>query len=96
VVAAGNAPVRLDPVGEGSLTEFLLGAVEVAEVTRIQPLHKGRGLDIEDPYRRKASIHRRSADAVAQNVDRLVAALGSLATAEPVAVAGGEASTPPA
>ena len=95
-VAAGNAPVRLDAVGTGTLTAFLLGAVEAAEVSRIQPLGNGHGLDIEDPYRRKASVYRRSADAVAQNVDRLLAALGSLAAPEPVAVAAGEAASPPA
>lgn len=95
-VAAGSAHVRLGPVGDGTLTEFLLSAVEAAQVCRIQPLQKGHGLDIEDPYRRKASVHRRSADAVAQNVDRLLAALGSLAAAAPDAAATGEAGSVPA
>lgn len=94
-VAADEASVRPDPIGDGTLAEFLRSAVEAAGVCRIQPLGRGHGFDIEDPFRRKTVIYRRSADAVAQNVDRMLAALGSLAR-QPVGVAAGEATRPPA
>lgn len=94
-LAAGTAPVRPDAIGAATLTESLLNAVAAADVSRDPSLHKGRGLDIEDPYRRKASVYRRSADAVALNVDRMLAALGSVA-AQPVAVGAEGTSAQPA
>ncbi|MEE3703958.1 hypothetical protein V2H43_11150, partial [Pasteurella multocida] len=94
-IVAGKASVRPDPVGDGTLTGFLRSAVEAAGVCRIQPLGRGGGFDIEDPFRRRTAVYRRSADAVAQNVDRMLAALGSLAE-QPVVAAAGEASAPPA
>ncbi len=87
-VAGGGAPVRPDAIGDGSLTEFLRSAIDAAEACRIKPPRKGRELDIEDPYRRKAAVYRRSADAVAQQVDRMLAAMQSLADAEPADVSG--------
>ncbi len=95
-VTSGAAPVRLDPVGSGTIAEFLRNVVEVAGICRVEPQGRGHGFDIEDPFRRRAAVYKRSADAVAQNVDRLLAALSSLAESEPVAAVAGEASTPAA
>ena len=94
-LATGTAPVPPDAIGVASITESLRNAVAAADVSRAQSSHKDRGLDIADPYRRKASAYRRSADAAAQHVDRMLAALGSL-VARPVLAGAGEASRLPA
>lgn len=87
-VADGRAPVPIGSLAELGVAEFLRAAVKAAEVRGLQPMHQRHGLDIEDPYRRRPAVHRRSADAVADHVDRLVAALGSLAEGRLLAVAG--------
>lgn len=95
-LAAGRAVVHVEPVGDDGAAAFLRGVVEAASVRGLAPMHERFGLDIEDPYGRKPAAYRRSADAVAEHVDRLVVAIGSLATGDRAAVAAQGASSGPA
>lgn len=59
---------------------FLHGVVDAAATARgLLPPAATRGIDVDDPYGRSARAYRRSADAVAEHVDRLGIALGALA-----------------
>ncbi|MDR7233176.1 MULTISPECIES: low molecular weight phosphatase family protein [unclassified Agrococcus] len=80
-VAAGHRGAQVRPLGEDGIPAFL-SRVVAACADRSMIDHAQRAdLDIEDPYRRSAAVYRRSADAVARQVDRLVVALASLARA---------------
>lgn len=68
------------PLGEEGVAAFLRGVVATAGRARgLLPLAATKHIDIDDPYGRSAAAYRRSADAVAEHVDRLTAALGALA-----------------
>ncbi|MGM1028337.1 MAG: low molecular weight phosphatase family protein [Actinomycetota bacterium] len=87
-IADGRSPMPLDPIHDSGATPFLLQVVEAAEVRGLQPAQDRKGLDVEDPYRRSPAVYRRSANAVAEHVDRLVVALRSLAEDRALAAAG--------
>ncbi|MCH1884311.1 low molecular weight phosphatase family protein [Agrococcus sp. ARC_14] len=78
-LADGSAARAVEPLGADGVVGFLHRVVAAAEVRGLMPQSLRQGIDIDDPYGRSAAVYRRSADAVAEHVDRLAAALGALA-----------------
>lgn len=80
-LAAGTADAQVPPQGGERVAAWLREVVRAAGTVRgLMPLPASPlELDIEDPYRFEAMVYRRSADAVAESVDRIVSALGALA-----------------
>ncbi len=77
---AERDPQPIAPLGDGGAPAFLRGVTAAAGVARgLLPLAATKQIDIDDPYGRSAAAYRRSADAVAEHVDRLTTALGALA-----------------
>lgn len=80
MLAAGEAAHSIAPLGDDGVAAFLRRVVDAAGPTRGQlPRTASMGIDVDDPYGRSAETYRRSADAVAEHVDRLAAALSALA-----------------
>ncbi|ERG65125.1 hypothetical protein L332_11830 [Agrococcus pavilionensis RW1] len=80
-LAAGTVDAQLPPRGAEGVAAWLREVVRVAGTVRgLMPLPASPlELDIEDPYRFEAMVYRRSADAVAECVDRSAEALRVLA-----------------
>lgn len=77
---AEREPQSIAPLGDEGVAAFLRRVVADAGVARgLLPIAASKHIDIDDPYGRSAAAYRRSADAVAEHVDRLTAALGALA-----------------
>lgn len=72
---------QIAPLGDDGVAAWLRRVVRAAGTVRgLMPLPASPlELDIEDPYRFEAAVYRRSADAVAESVDRIVDALRVLA-----------------
>ncbi|WP_347754304.1 low molecular weight phosphatase family protein [Agrococcus sp. ProA11] len=80
MLADDRASGRVVPPGTDGAVAFLRRVVEAAADARgLLPLAATREIDVDDPYGRSARAYRRSADAVAEHVDRLGIALGALA-----------------
>lgn len=80
LISEGQVPSRLEPLGADGIAAFLDRVVaQAAEVRALLTPRQRRRIDIDDPYGRSPAHYRRSADAVAEHVDRLAAALGSIA-----------------
>ena len=79
-LAAGEGPCTIAPLGDDGAPAFLRRVVEAADLRGLLPQSTQHGIDIDDPYGRSSAVYRRSADAVAEHVDRLTTALGALAS----------------
>ncbi len=80
MLAERTGAERVEPLGDDGVAGFLGRVVAAAGRARgLLPLAATRHIDIDDPYGRSPAAYRRSADAVAEHVDRLTAALGALA-----------------
>ncbi|GEK79699.1 arsenate reductase/protein-tyrosine-phosphatase family protein [Agrococcus baldri] len=81
MLAADDAPRGVEPLGDDGVAAFLRRVVTAAAAARgLLPLAATKHIDIDDPYGRSHAAYRRSADALAEHVDRLAAALAALAT----------------
>jgi protein-tyrosine phosphatase len=83
VDALAGGDVEVAPPGQDGFAAFMRRVVDVAVAERgLMPMPEAPiDLDIEDPYRRAPEVYRRSADAVAVNVDRIATAIAALAGA---------------
>ncbi|WP_405216953.1 low molecular weight phosphatase family protein [Agrococcus sp. Ld7] len=79
-LAEGGRVQPPEPLGDDGVAAFLQRVVEAAAAARgLLPIAATKDIDVPDPYGRSDKLYRRSADAVAEHVDRLVAAIGALA-----------------
>ena len=78
-LAAGQGPQQVAPLGDDGAPAFLRRVVDAADLRGLLPQSTQHGIDIDDPYGGSSAVYRRSADAVAEHVDRLTTALATLA-----------------